>query len=106
MFFFNLKKKNSFTSIGERLLLNAGSDGFILQVNVSASSDPAENLTSLLATALLEEPARALWKEEESDELHQSRDTGQTQHVPTGQEIEKESYKRNKGTLNLSIDIL
>lgn len=73
-----------------RLLLNAGSDGFILQVNVPASSDPAENLTSLLATALLEEPAGALGKEEESDELHQSRDTGQTQHVPTGQEIKKE----------------
>lgn len=94
----------SFTSISVRLLLNAGSDGFILQVNVPASSDPTENLTSLLATALLEEPAGALGKEEESDELHQSRDTGQTQHVPTGQEIEGKNHSDSRSFYRHTVD--
>lgn len=52
------------------LFFDAVSDGFVLHVNVLASSDPAENLTGLLAPALLEEPAGALRQEEEADELH------------------------------------
>lgn len=65
------------------LFLNAGSDGFILRVNILASSDPAENLTGLLAPPLLEEPAGALWQEQEADELQHCWDNGETQHVPT-----------------------
>lgn len=74
----------SFTSTSLFLLFfNAGSDGFILHVNILASSDPAENLTGLLAPPLLEEPAGALWQEAEADKLHHCRDNGETQHVPT-----------------------
>lgn len=80
----------SFTSIVVRLLLlNAGSHGVELPVDVLACSDPAEDLTSLLAAALLEEPAGALREEEEADELHHGRDAGQAQHVPAGGEIQR-----------------
>lgn len=75
------------------LFLDAGSDGVVLLVHVLASSDPAENLTALLAPALLEEPAGTLRQEEEADELQHGRDNGQTQHVPAvqGEEMLKDS---------------
>lgn len=80
---------SSFTSVTtcrRILLLNAGSDGVELALDAPASSDPAENLARLLAAALLEEPAGALWEEEEADELHHGRDAGEAQHVPAGGE--------------------
>lgn len=71
------------------LLLDAGSDGVELPFDALASSDPAENSTSLLAAALLEEPAGALGKEEEADELHHGRDAGKAQHEPSGRDIHR-----------------
>lgn len=74
----------SFTSTRISLFfLDAGSDGVVLLVHVLASSDPAENLTGLLAPTLLQEPTGALWEEEEPEELQHSRYDGQAQHVPT-----------------------
>lgn len=76
----------SFTSATARLLpllLDAGSDGVELLLDALASSDPTENLPSLVAAALLEEPARTLGEEEEADELDHGRDAGQAQHEPT-----------------------
>ncbi len=83
-FTFFLFLQKSFTSTRLFLLfLDAGSDGVVLLVNALASSDLAENLTGLLAPALLEKPAGALrQEEEEADELQHCRDNGQTQHVP------------------------
>lgn len=83
-FYFFLFSQKSFTSTRLFLLfLDAGSDGLVLLVNALASSDPAENLTGLLAPALLEKPTGGLRQEEEADELQHSWDNGQTQHVPT-----------------------
>lgn len=71
------------------LLLDAGSDGVVLLVDVLPSSDPAEDPASLLGAALLEEPAGALGKEEEADELHHGRHAGQAEHVPAGRETQR-----------------
>lgn len=81
LFLFSLK---CFTSTRLFLLfLDAGSDGVEFLVDILASSDPAENLTGLLAPALLKKPAGALWQEEEAHKLQCSRDNRQTQHVST-----------------------
>lgn len=78
------------------LFLDAGFDGVILRVNALAPSDPAESFTGLLAAALLDKPAGALWQEEEADELQHRWDNGQTQHVPT---VWRE-WRRVKGRRN------
>ena len=89
--------QKSFTSTRLFLLfLDAGFDGVILRVNALAPSDPAESLTGLLAAALLDKPAGALWQEEEADELQRCWDDGQTQHVP----MVWRERRREKGRTN------
>lgn len=66
------------------LFLDAVFDAVVLLVDVLVSSDLAEHAAGLLGQPTLDQPARALWQEEESQELKHSGNHRQAQHVPGG----------------------
>lgn len=76
------------------LFLNATLDAVILLIYVLVASDLAEHTPSLLGKTLLDEPARTLRQKEESQELHQSRQGWQAQHVSVL--AERDSHEEKK----------
>lgn len=66
------------------LFLYAVFDAVVLLVYVLVASDLAKHTPGLLGQPMLDQPARALRQEEESQELEHSREHRETQHVPGG----------------------